>query len=795
MRKLTNIYTKGTYVDDIGELGQPSEVSRPSGGYLLCITETAVKGGIGADEKVDVGILAVQTSTGDIVYDSFQDGFLRSEIETRLLHLSPCEFLIVGDLTRTTDKLIQHFSGSNNVFGDKCRLEVVAKTKSISSEASTHVTQFYADQLKNSKDSKAGALLDKVLQLPMAVTICLSFMIKHLTEYGLQHVFALTKYFQSFSARSHMLINGTTLESLEVYRNQTDLSEKGSLFWAIDKTLTRFGQRLLRKWVGRPLLDEILLTERVAAVEELLENQSTLRVDQLTKLLTGTKIDLERSLIRIYYGKCNRPELLSVLQTLQRIATTYTHVGSPSDSEFTSGLLGECIAALPLIQEIIDRFLDKINIEAARKDDKYRFFRDDEETDDIMNRKLSIASVEQQLDAHRKFAAERLGRKEVDYATVSGIEYLIEVPNTDIKKVPASWAKVSGTKKLSRFHTPDVMRLMQDRDQHKEALAAACDRAFQSLLNEIASHYQSLRDAVSALATLDCLLSLSKVANLPGYNKPNFLHPTSETRIEIADGRHPVAEQILEGGYIPFSTTLASPKPLAHLITGPNMGGKSSFVRAVALLTILAQIGSFVPAREMKLTPTDAIFARMGARDNLFAGESTFMVEVGETAAMLRSATPRSLVLLDELGRGTSTHDGAAIAHAVLSHVVKETKCLTLFVTHYQNLARTADGLGGLIRNVHMKFDAETKENGDEEVTFLYEVAEGMAHRSYGLNVARLAMVPKKVVDVARKKSNELEEIMERRLIDGVADLVKDIIEDKGEEDSIERLLSCVEQL
>ncbi|KAJ2907012.1 putative dna mismatch repair protein msh3 protein [Zalerion maritima] len=804
VRKLTNVYTKGTYVDDLGDLGQPSEVANPSGGYLLCITETPVKGGMGTDEKVNVGIIAVQPATGDIIYDSFQDGFMRSEIETRLLHISPCEFLLVGEMTKATEKLIHHLSGSStNVFGDKCRVERVPRTKSKASEASSHVTQFYAGKLKSSRDEKANALLEKVLKLPEPVTICLSSMIKHLTEYSLEHVFDLTKYFQSFSTRSHMLINGTTLESLEVYRNQTDMTERGSLFWAIDKTLTRFGQRLLRKWIGRPLLDEQHLTERVSAVEELLENQSTFKVDQLENLLTGTKADLERSLIRIYYGKCTRPELLSVLQTLQKISMVYARVKSASDSGFESRIVGEAIAALPTIQDMMIGFLDKINPEAARKDDKYSFFREDEETEDILDQKLGIASVEQELDTHRQAAADKLGKKKpVNYATVAGIEYLVEVPNSELKKVPASWIKISGTKKLSRFHTPDITRLIRERDQHKEALAAACDRAFKELLAEIASHYQPLRDAVSALATLDCLLSLSKVAALPGFNKPSFLPSTADPTIEIHEGRHPIAEQTLESGYIPFSTTLTSPEPLAHLITGPNMGGKSSFVRAVALLTMLAQVGSFVPATAMRLTPADAIFARMGARDNLFAGESTFMVEVGETASVLRSATPRSLVLLDELGRGTSTHDGAAIAHAVLNHVVTETKCLTLFVTHYQNLARVAEGLGngGLVKNVHMKFEAETREDGEEEVTFLYEVAEGMAHRSYGLNVARLARIPRKVVDVAREKSKELEEAVEKRKMGGVAKLVAGVMNGAGvggdgEDDVVERLLGCVEQL
>ncbi|KAK3396595.1 DNA mismatch repair protein msh-3 [Sordaria brevicollis] len=801
VRKLTNVYTKGTYIDETGELDQPGETMGGSaGGYLLCLTEAPAKG-MGADEKVNVGIIAVQPATGDIIYDEFEDGFMRREIETRLLHISPCEFLIVGDLSKATDKLIQHLSGSStNVFGDKSRVERVPKSKTMAAEAYSHVTDFYAGKTKDN-DERSTALLDKVLKLPEAVMICLSAMITHLTEYGLQHIFDLTKYFQSFSTRQHMLINGTTLESLEVYRNATDHSEKGSLLWALDKTHTRFGQRLLRKWIGRPLLDQQRLEERVSAVEELLDNQSTAKVDKLVGMLKSIKADLERSLIRIYYGKCTRPELLSTLQTLQKISLEYSRVKTPADTGFTSPLLTSAIMNLPSINPVVLAHLSKINAEAARKDDKYAFFLEQHETEDISEHKLGIAAVEQDLDQHRSEAAKDLGKKvPVTYVTVAGIEYLIEVANTDLKRVPASWAKISGTKKVSRFHTPTVLRLIAERDQHKESLASACDQAFSDLLAQIASEYQPLRDAVSSLSTLDCLLSLSTVAALPGYTKPTFLPSSHPSFLSITEGRHPIAEHLLPNGYIPFSMSLGTSPPsspssdkqpaLAHLITGPNMGGKSSYTRAVALLVLLAQIGSFVPATSMTLTLSDAIFTRMGARDNLFKGESTFMVEVSETAAILRQATSRSLVVLDELGRGTSTHDGRAIAGAVLEYVVKEVGCMCLFVTHYQDLAGLAeaivvDGRRG-VECVHMRFasnraskssladedgevdamDVDGQEEGDEdeEITFLYDLAPGVAHRSYGLNVARLARIPRKVLEVAKRKSRELEESVEMLL-------------------------------
>ena len=758
-RKLTNLYTKGTYIDDVE--GLDAAVGAPSGGapatgYLVCITEQNNKGW-GTDEKVHVGLVAVQPATGDVIHDDFEDGFMRSEIETRLLHIAPCEILIVGELSKATDKLVQHLAGSKtNIFGDRVRVERVDKPKTMAAQAYSHVSNFYAEKMKAenaNQDAKASKLLDNVLKLAECVTICLSAMITHLSDYGLEHVFDLTKYFQSFNARSHMLLNGTSLTSLEIYQNQTDHTAKGSLFWTLDRTRTRFGQRLLRKWVGRPLLIKSALDERIAAVEELKDGEPSIKVDKIKHLLSQIKTDLEKNLIRIYYGKCTRPELLTVLQTMQRIATEFILIKKPADAGFESQIINNAIAALPTITEDIISYLEQINADAAKADDKYNFFREEVESEDIMEHKMGIASVEQELDAHRAIAAEKVRKKRVEYVTVAGIEYLIEVDNSQLKNVPASWAKISGTKKVSRFHTPEVVRLIRERDQHKEALAAACNIAFTQLLADISSKYQSFRDCVQALATLDCLLSLATIAGQPNYVKPEY---TEEVCISVKQGRHPMVEQLLLENYIANDTELASEGTRALLITGPNMGGKSSYVRQVALIAIMGQIGSYIPAESAKLGMLDAVFTRMGAFDNMMAGESTFMVELSETSDILKQATPRSLIILDELGRGTSTHDGVAIAQAVLDYVVRDKRSLTLFITHYQNLSALAKGFeNSKLKNMHMKFE-ESGENG-QDITFLYEMGEGVAHRSYGLNVARLANVPDSVLDVATIKSKELE--------------------------------------
>ncbi|KAJ5491412.1 DNA mismatch repair protein msh3 [Penicillium diatomitis] len=807
VRKLTNLYTKGTYIDDAegldGAMAAAGGAS-PATGFMLCMMESNAKGW-GNAERVHVGIVAVQPATGDVIYDDFEDGFMRSEIETRLLHIAPCEILIVGEMSKASEKLVRHLSGSKmNVFGDAVRLERTAKKKTAAAEAYSHVSNFYAGKMKDTgteEDAKAVKLLQNVLELPEHVTVCLSAMIEHMTEYGLEHVFDLTKYFQPFSARSHMLLNGNTLVSLEIYQNQNDYSAKGSLFWTLDRTQTRFGHRLLRRWVGRPLLDKVRLEERTGAVEELTDPVRTVVVERIRRLLGKIKSDLEKSLIRIYYGKCTRPELLTVLQTMQTIAMEFADIKSPTDSGFKSPLISEAIASLPVILKDVVRFLDKINLHAARNDDKYSFFREEEETEEISDEKLGIASIEHELQEHLAVAGERIQRKGVKYATVAGIEYLIEVENNSlgIKKVPASWIKVSGTKRVSRFHTPEVVQLIRQRDQHKEALAAACDKAFAALLADIALQYQSFRDCVQSLATLDCLLSLAAIAQQPGYVKPEF---SEQPCLHVEQGRHPMVERILTDSYVPNDTHLDQDETRAVLVTGPNMGGKSSYVRQVALIAIMGQIGSYVPAASAKLGLLDAVFTRMGAFDNMLAGESTFMVELSETADILKQATPRSLVILDELGRGTSTHDGVAIAQAVLDYMVRTIRSLTLFITHYQHLSGMARSFpGGELRNFHMRFTESSEQTDDDGITFLYEVAEGVAHRSYGLNVARLAHLPSTVLELAKAKSAELENTVKRKRLAALVQAVNKMVDLPGAADagsgevSIERLIASAEQL
>ena len=313
----------------------------------------------------------------------------------------------------------------------------------------------------------------------------------------------------------------------------------------------------------------------------------------------------------------------------------------------------------------------------------------------------------------------------------------MEVPVRDSKSVPAKWVKVQATKSVNRYHTPDILRITKEREQHKETLTAVAHKAFLSFQNDT-SECQSLVVVARQIAVIDCLMSLGQVASVSGYCKPTFV---AEPCLHIRDGRHPMVEMLRDEAYVPFDIDFSEDDGRAKVITGPNMAGKSSCVRATALIVCMAQIGSFVPASSVTLGIHDTVQTRMGASDEIGRGKSTFMVELSETSDILRCVTPRSLVILDELGRGTSTFDGVAIAYATLSHIA-EIGCNTLFVTHYPVVAEElASEYPKQVSNWHMSFEEIKMPDGSAEITFLYRLTKGLAEASFGVWCARCASV------------------------------------------------------
>lgn len=349
----------------------------------------------------------------------------------------------------------------------------------------------------------------------------------------------------------------------------------------------------------------------------------------------------------------------------------------------------------------------------------------------VQDTKDLLSVVECDLHEHLLELRKTVRNPRLKYASVAGEDYLVEVAKDTRLAIPADWLRISSTKKVVRYRSPTVIRLMKQRDQCQETLDAQAGQAYRSFVRGFCDqHYAVLRSIVTSLATLDALISLATLGNLPGYSKASFVVEQGNC-IDLRGFRHPMTEALQESGtYVANDICLgdaAPDKAKAVLLTGSNMGGKSSTVRAVALVIIMAQVGSYVPATHACLSLHDAVLTRMGASDQLAKGRSTFMVEVQETAEIMRTATSSSLVILDELGRGTSTHDGQAIAEAVLQHLLDREvhrRPMLFFVTHFLALGRLMEVLP--LRGMHMAYH----DRGNGDISFLYKMRNGLAEMS-----------------------------------------------------------------
>lgn len=331
--------------------------------------------------------------------------------------------------------------------------------------------------------------------------------------------------------------------------------------------------------------------------------------------------------------------------------------------------------------------------------------------------------------------------------------YLIEVPTRRLSSVPSNWLKINSTKTAERFRSPAVDSLYKELCVGQELVLVESRKTWNAFLGEVSQGYNNYQRAVRAIATVDCFLSLARTASQYGYCRPQML-PKERRVFRITKGRHPILEQRVTATsqYVCNDTDLSEDLRCC-VITGPNMGGKSSYMRQVALIAIMAHVGSHVPAEAATISLLDGVYVRMGAEDDVTLGRSTFLCEMQETSEILDKCTTHSLVVIDELGRGTATHDGTAIALATLRHLVEEKQCLTLFVTHYQPITEMETFYKGAVTNCHVAFNVDD----DEAVTFLYRLVPGIAPKSYGLNVATLAGIPSCIVSRAREKAEALE--------------------------------------
>ncbi|KAM6148466.1 DNA mismatch repair protein Msh3 [Erethizon dorsatum] len=772
-RKLTALYTKSTLIGEdilfewnfsltfkLDDAVSVDEIMTDTSiGYLLCICELEESVKDKKKGSVFIGLVAVQPTTGEVLLDGFQDAVPRSELETRVCSLQPSELLLPMRLSEPTEALLRRVTAVG-VRDDRIRVERMDNVYFDHSHAFQVVTEFYA---QDPVDVRGSQSFSGIINLEKPVICCLAAIIRYLTEFNLEKMLSKPENFKQLSSEMELMtMNGTTLRNLEILQNQTDGKTKGSLLWVLDHTKTAFGRRKLKKWVTQPLLKLSEINARLDAISEVLHSESSVfgQIEsQLQKLP-----DIERGLGSIYHKKCSTQEFFLIVKTLFHLKSELQVLTPAVNLHVQSDLLQTCILEIPELLGPVEHYLKILNEVAAKTGDKTELFKDLSDFPLIKKRKDEIQEVMVRIQTHLQEIRKILKNPSAQYVTVSGQEFMIEVKNSVVACIPPDWVKVGSTKAVSRFHSPLVVENYRHLQQLREQLVLDCGAEWLGFLESFSEHYHSLCKAVHHLATVDCIFSLAKVAKQGDYCRPTL---KEERKIVIKNGRHPVIDVLLgeHDQYVPNSTSLSEDSERVMIVTGPNMGGKSSYIKQVALITLMAQMGSYVPAEEATIGIVDGIYTRMGAADNIYKGRSTFMEELTDTAEIIRKATPRSLVILDELGRGTSTHDGIAIAYATLEYFIRDVKSLTLFVTHYPPVCELERSYPGQVGNYHMGFlvtedegEADPgKENVPDFVTFLYQITRGIAARSYGLNVAKLADIPGEILKKAALKSKELE--------------------------------------
>ncbi|MGC3967084.1 MAG: DNA mismatch repair protein MutS [Pirellulales bacterium] len=541
---------------------------------------------------------------------------------------------------------------------------------------------------------------------------------------------------------------GTTLEidestrrSLEITRTLRDGKRDGTLLEVLDRTVTAMGSRLLADWVNNPLVDVDLINLRLDAVGELVKHEAL--SNDIREALKQV-YDVQRLLGRISTNRATPRDLSCLGSTLRGLPALKAKLTARN-----SALLNALESQLDLCPEL------RARLEGALEDDCPLVSKDggfirtgfEAKLDEL--RELS-GGGKQWIARYQATEAERTGISSLKVGFNSVFGYFIEITNTHRDKAPAEYIRKQTVKNAERYITPELK-------EYEEKVLTAEQQAkdleyelFLKLRDAAQAESRRLSATAGVLAEIDVLSALATLARERGYCRPTM---TTDAKLRIVGGRHPVLDSTLpQGAFVPNDVVMGEDAGLVMLITGPNMAGKSTYIRQSALLTLMAQIGSYVPAKDAVIGAADRIFARVGASDELSRGQSTFMVEMTETARILHGATGRSLVILDEIGRGTSTYDGVSLAWAVVEYLHEHIGCRTLFATHYHELTDLSQSLAD-VRNLNVAV-----REWEDEVVFLHKIIEGAADKSYGIHVARLAGVPREVVDRAKQILAHLEQ-------------------------------------
>lgn len=545
-------------------------------------------------------------------------------------------------------------------------------------------------------------------------------------------------------------IDINTRRNLEIVEAIRDKRRYGSLLWLLDKTKTPMGARLFRTYLDEPLKDSAKINARLDGVEEFSKN--LIMRDKVKDALKNIR-DIERISGKIGYGNVMPKDLLALKDSLSELPKLREALSSAKEKSLLN--LSEEIVDFSKIHTLLSNAISDTP-PAVLRDGGYIKAGFNDELDELRNFKKNSTDAVLELERRER---EKTGLKNLKIRFNNVFGYYIEVLKSQAELVPLRYQRTQTLTNAERYTTNELKELEEKVLSADENSIKLEEKIYKALIDYLANYISHFQTVSKVVAEIDCLLSLAECAV-----KYNYVRPTINKNvkaIKIVGGRHPVVEQFVKNGnFIANDALLDNGENLMSIITGPNMAGKSTYMRQVALITFMAHIGSFVPAESAEITITDRIFTRVGASDDLAFGQSTFMVEMSEVALILSNATEKSLVVLDEIGRGTSTFDGLSIAWAVVEYIAKNVKCKTLFATHYHELSE----LEGVIEGVK-NYKITVKEIGDS-VVFLRKIVRGHANKSFGVEVAKIAGVPERVIDRAKEISENLERVNKRLDLD-----------------------------
>ncbi|MEN6411182.1 MAG: DNA mismatch repair protein MutS [Veillonellales bacterium] len=662
-------------------------------------------------------LAAADASTGECLWSSFNGWDRFNALADQLIRLTPAEIVLTGSCIN--NQAVQDELNGRLSYCTYTKL-AVNDLQAIQCLPGQH---FAAADLPQDPDSllAVGYLL---------------YYLHQTVKNDLSNINRLVEY----SAVNHLLVDAASLRNLEVIRNTRDGSRKDTLLSVLDFTKTAMGSRLLKRWLEYPLLQPAKIIQRQDAVAALLD-QATVRYTIQTAL--KNIYDFERIMTRIEVGTANGRDMIALkssLTVLPAIKQQLTQINNALLNQIDNGIDRHDSLVELIESAIVDNPPFSVREGNIIKSGYHN------ELDELRHIATDSKQWVQNLETSER---ERTGIKslKVGYNKVFG--YYLEVTHSHAASVPSTYVRKQTLANAERYITPELKAFEGKILGAQEKIVNIEYELFCKIRDSIKEHMKEIQKTARHIAQLDCILGLSEAASQYNYVRPRI---RTNRRISIKDGRHPVVERLLvREMFVPNDVELNHQDNEIMVITGPNMAGKSTYMRQVALLVLMAQVGSFIPAREAAISPVDRIFTRVGASDDLATGQSTFMVEMNEVAHILKHATKNSLIILDEIGRGTSTFDGMSIAQAVIEHIYEHIGAKTLFATHYHELTELAE-TNSRVKN----FSVAVKERGNE-VVFLRRIVPGGADKSYGIYVAQLAGLPKKTVERAKAILLQLE--------------------------------------